>query len=205
MAKNLLATFVPVTVLIAITATASLQIMRHAPAFSEELRTESVMGDWRLPTSRALYDESLYYFLLGFGYLRGDAASLLMGEDELPSFEVFTIRVERSVALFEASIAAAPGRVDAWTSLGWAHVLLGDTEAAVQALNVSWQLAPFNKSEASQRLALVEALDDLTDDTWRSNAATMRFVENDLRTLKAYDRRYFNYFKSYFNGIMEKS
>jgi hypothetical protein len=176
---------------LALGGVAAFQVAANAPAFTTALRTQSVLGDWRVPASDALYDRSAYDFHLGYGYLRSDAAFLLLGEEALPDPAVLEENAARAEALFTRSIDAAPGRVDAWTSLAWAHLLQGEVEAAEAALRVSWELAPFNMSEASERLSLVDALDATSVPGWRSDVTAEDRIDGDLRVLETYDRTYF--------------
>jgi hypothetical protein len=121
--------FGPTAVLLTLAIASFLQIARNAPAFSEELRTESVLGDWRLPVAEALYDQGEYNLQIGYGYLRATRlVTVLYTEAELPSDQPFDAWLDRSVPLFEASIAATPGNVNAWTGLAEAKALLGDTD-----------------------------------------------------------------------------
>ena len=91
------------------------QVVRNAPAYNKALRAESVTGDWRVPVSRALYNNGEYLFQLGYGFLQGDSAALLLGEGSLPDRDTFLSRVKTSVAYLEKSLTSAPGRVDGWT------------------------------------------------------------------------------------------
>lgn len=193
MSKTGLPMLASVLVLAALGLAASMTVIRNAPAFSEDLRRESVLGDWRMASSEGLYDKSSYFFDLGVGYLRGDAAALLLGEDELPPWEVFEAMIERSAELFEASLSTTPGHADAWTGLAWAHVLLGDAAAAEDALQTSWALAPHNLSEASDRLSIVEALDEITGRNWRTGAHGAA-IASDLETLGTFAPRSFERF-----------
>jgi hypothetical protein len=91
------------------------------------------------------------------------------------------------VPLFEASIAATPGNVNAWTGLAEAKALLGDTDGAMGALRVSWELAARNAASARPRLQVAAGL----------YSAGMAFSEHDmsaiakdLAVLERFDRGY---------------
>lgn len=189
---------------LALGVASALMIAANAPAFSTALRSEGVLGDWRVPESDALYDRSAYDFQLGFGYLRSDAAFLLLGEEELPDPEVLEAHAERAEALFLRSIAGAPGHADAWTSLAWAHALQGDVAAAERALRVSWELAPYNMSEASERLSLVDTLDAMIGPDWRADDATAELIDGDLRVLETYDRTYLRFLMEDAEAMLEE-
>ncbi|WP_262878408.1 hypothetical protein [Roseicyclus sediminis] len=162
------------------------QVAANAPAFSPSLREESVLGDWRVVQAAALFDKSRYFFQLGFGFLQADTATLIMGEDQLPSLEEFDAQMQRSQTLLNQSLAYAPGRVDSWTSLAWASLLRDDTDAAERALRVSWSLAPFNASEATERTALVAALDDFHEAGWSADDFATHANDNDLLVLNRF-------------------
>lgn len=188
--RRLVSVGLPVAALLGLGVAAFAQVALNAPAFSPSLRTDSVLGDWRVAGADALHDKSDYYFQLGFGFLQADTATLILGEDDLPSLEDFDVQMARSQELLTLSLAFSPGRVDTWTSLAWAGVLRDDLDAAERALRVSWDLAPFNVSEASERVALVSALDDFHVPGWRDDATAERALANDWRVLEAYDRQY---------------
>lgn len=188
MTKVSLSVLVPAAALLALGTVSFMQIARNAPAFSPSLRSESVWGDWRVPLSRALYDQGEYHLQLGYGYLRGDALDLLAGETSLPSLEIFEARVELARELFELSVASAPGQVDAWTGLAWANVILGDRDEAWQMLFASWQLAPLSLAESTGRLGVVSILLDNETTAWPDELAR-RFAADDLRMLMTFDRR----------------
>lgn len=181
---------VPAAVLWLLTGLSAMNTMRSAPAFTADLRRESVFEDWRVEERDSLYDPADYYFHLGFGYLRGDAAALMLGETDLPTLEDFEDRVHRSIDLFEASIAASPGHVTAWTNLAWSHFLIDDVPSALAALDTSWDLAPFDVSEARERIGVVGAIQAISGRDLRTEEAHAQSVHNDLDLLSRYDPRY---------------
>jgi hypothetical protein len=191
MSRKGVSVLLPALALLALGGLSFRQIANNAPAFSVDLRIESVFGDWRLPQSEALYDWSEYRFQLGYGYLQGDTAALLSGDDALPELAALEANAERAEELFRTSLTGAPGRASAWTSLGWAHLLQGRPDAAEAALRISWELAPFNVAEAPERLAIAEALDALSGEGWRSSDATALAIEADRATLETYDPRFY--------------
>ncbi len=190
MTKAGMSVLVPLAVLLALGTLSFMQIARNSPAFSPSLRSESVWGDWRVPLSRALFDQSEYHVQLGYGYLRGDALDFLAGETKLSSLEIFEARLVRARELFEMSVASAPGQVDAWTGLAWANVILGDREAAWRMLIASWKLAPNSPTESVERLGVVSILLDDETIAWPEEL-TRRFIADDLRMLQRLDRRIF--------------
>jgi hypothetical protein len=189
MNKRLFSVALPVAGLLGLAIASAAQVVMNAPAFSPSLRADSVLGDWRVAGADALYNKSDYYFQLGFGYLQADTASLILGEDDLPTLEAFDAQMARSQELLRQSLASSPGRVDTWTSLAWAALLRDDAEAAESALRQSWQLAPFNEAEASERVALVSALDDFFGTDWH-DVGSETGVGQDWAVLEAHDRQY---------------
>ncbi|MDJ1007877.1 MAG: hypothetical protein QNJ13_08640 [Paracoccaceae bacterium] len=166
-------------------------VMRQAPAFNPELRVDTVLGDWRVPVSPALYDAGEYRFQVGYGFLRGDDLALMTGETELPAFQTFLERVTLAAGHFERSLTLRPGKVDTWTALAWARFLAGDAAGAETALRASWRLSPHNFGETIDRLGLVEALDGARPAGWRDDGEALDAVATDLATLRHYDARYF--------------
>lgn len=180
--------YLPVAALLLVGVLAMGQIARNAPAFTAELRTDSVLGDWRLPGGDILYNRGDFYFELGYGFLRSDLATALVGEEMSPE-EVFDARIRRATDLFERSIEAAPGNVDAWTNLAWSHLIAGDARASEEALRTSWRLAPLDRSEAPERLAIAQVLDEEVGLGWREDEAADAHLQNDVRLLLLFDRR----------------
>jgi len=173
-------------------AFAIVSVARNSPAFSVSLRVESVLGDWRVPVSSALYDKGKYHFQIGYGYLRGDDLALMVGEEaELPDFETYITRMQAATGNFEVSLLSLPGQADTWTALAWTRFLTEDLAGSEYALRVSWDLAPHNSSEAIERIGLVLALDEVLGASWRTDSAASSAVRNDLRALKEYDPDYF--------------
>ncbi|MEM1146092.1 MAG: hypothetical protein AAGI88_26270 [Pseudomonadota bacterium] len=177
---------------------AIVSVARNSPAFSVSLRVDSVLGDWRVPVSSALYDKGKYHFQIGYGYLRGDDLALMVGEEaELPDFETYIARMQAATGNFEISLLSLPGQADTWTALAWTRFLTEDLAGSEHALRVSWDLATHNSSEAIERIGLVLALDEVLSASWRDDAVASEAVLNDLRTLKKYD-------PAYLDGIREE-
>jgi hypothetical protein len=189
MIKRIFTVALPVVALLGVAVTSAAQVALNAPSFSPSLRTDSVLGDWRVAGADALYNKSDYYFQLGFGFLQADTANLILGEDDLPTLEAFDLQMARSQDLLRLSLASSPGRVDTWTSMAWASLLRDDPAAAVDALRLSWQLAPFNKAEASERVALVSALEDFHGTGWIATEFQSA-IDRDWAVLDAFDRQY---------------
>jgi hypothetical protein len=190
MKKGLFSVALPVAALLGLSVASAVSVVTTAPAFTLDLREESVLGDWRLAQGETHYVVSDYLYQLGYGYLQADTASLLLGDDALPELEVFDRQMKRSIDLLEESLTYAPGRAGAWTSIAWASLLREDVDLAQRALQTSWQLAPYNFAEAADRVALVSFMEefyapitDLGDGALAANA-------QDFSVLDAYDRSY---------------
>jgi tetratricopeptide (TPR) repeat protein len=135
----------------------------------------------------ALYDKGDYFFQLGVGFLRGNIADALMGEDEAAPQHVFLARVERATQLFEGSLETNPGNAATWTNLAWAHALLGNEEGARSALDHSWNLAPFNNGQAFERMILAISLDKASEPLAPQAATSSTGFQNDREVLRTYD------------------
>ena len=122
----------PVAALLGLAVSSFAQVALNAPAFSPDVREESVLGDWRLAQGETHYVVSDYLYQLGYGFLQADTASLLLGNDALPELEVFDRQMQRSIDLLEDSLTYSPGRAGAWTSIAWASLLRDDVDRAEQ-------------------------------------------------------------------------
>ncbi len=190
MKSRLLSVALPVAALLGLAVVSFAQIAGNAPAFSTNLREESVLGDWRLAQGETHYVVSDYLYQLGYGYLQADTASLLLGDDALPELEVFDRQMQRAIELLEDSLTYAPGRAGAWTSIAWASLLRDDVESAERALLTSWQLAPFNFSEAADRVALVSFMEEFHGPVADLGEVAEEAAVRDLEVVERYDRGY---------------
>jgi hypothetical protein len=126
-----------------------------------------VLGDWRVAGADALYDKSDYYFQLGFGFLQADTATLILGDDELPSLEAFDAQMARSQDLLRPEPrlrppgASTPGR--AW--LG-PRLFRDDPSGRRSRSARVVAVGALQRAEASERVALVSALDDFHGTDW---------------------------------------
>jgi len=182
----------PVAALLGLAVSSFAQVALNAPAFSPDVREESVLGGWRLAQGETHYVVSDYLYQLGYGYLQADTASLLLGNDALPELEVFDRQMQRSIHLLEDSLTYSPGRAGAWTSIAWAALLRDDVDRAEQALMTSWQLAPFNFAEAADRVGLVSFMEDFYGPVASISEFAEAAAARDVQTLEAYDQGYLN-------------
>lgn len=190
MLKQVFFVGLPVAGLLAIGTVSFMQVARNAPAFSPNLREDSVLGDWRLAQGETHYSVSDYYYQLGYGYLQADTASLLLGDEALPEIEVFDRQMERSIDLLQESLRYTPGRAGAWTSVAWASLLREDVDGAQRALMTSWQLAPYNFAEAADRVALVSFMEEFYGPITDLAAHALDANSRDFSTLEEHDRSY---------------
>jgi hypothetical protein len=203
MISRLISVAVPVAALLGLAVVSFAQVARNAPAFSPDLREESVLGDWRLAQGETHYVVSDYLYQLGYGYLQADTASLLLGNESLPELEVFDRQMQRSIDLLEDSLSYSPGRAGAWTSIAWASLLRDDVDRAEQALMTSWQLAPFNFAEAADRVGLVSFMEEFYGPVANVGEFAEAAVTRDLQTLEEYDQGYLNALPDYLELLFD--
>jgi tetratricopeptide (TPR) repeat protein len=163
--------------------------LSDSPAFVEAARVDGVFGDWRLQTGPALYDRSEYLFQLGYGYLSTDSVASAATENvgEVATNEVAMERAQQAISLLTESLKLSPGNAHAWATLTDAQLLTDDFEGAMQSLQTSWELAPYNASLSIQRLGIVEVMLQLGQDARDFGLAELappEFSENDLSRIE---------------------
>lgn len=131
-------------------------VVRNAPALNADIRRETVIGDWRIAPGADLFDRASYDFRIGYDYLQGDAYAITTSEGEVASDEVAALYTQRAVEALSASVNEGPADARAWMALAWALFDAGDTDAARRAVEVSWDLAPYNRLMAFERLLFAE-------------------------------------------------
>jgi len=178
-------TLLPVLGLFAVGGIAVGKVLDNAPAFTQELRTQSVFGDWRVVAPSSLYHKSDYYFDLAYGYLRGDIADFLVEDTSFSSDDIYQARLERAAELLELSLLSAPSRAKTWSALAATNALLGQPENAISALRASWRLAPNNLSEAPERLFVVSLLNDQLGPAWQQSEERLAII-TDIRIVRRY-------------------
>ena len=85
----------------------------------------------------------------------------------------------------------APGNAYTWSFLAWSRALTANVDGALDALVISWELAPRNAQLASSRINLLEVLAEVSqglfdEDNIRKSALL------DISVLHEHDRRYLN-------------
>ena len=144
-------------------------LISSSPAFNEEHRRENVFGQEILAVNEDMYDRSRYLMQQGASYIRADLLDYDGQVDVVAPVEVAIERGNVAVDLMRESLLLNPGNARGWLVRAWAHMYSGDRSSAEQALKASWQLAPFNRSLAIERLdmsiALYDPLVDVLDET----------------------------------------
>jgi tetratricopeptide (TPR) repeat protein len=181
-------TLLPVFGLCAIGGMSIGNVIINAPAFTPQLRTQSVFGDWRVVAPASLYHKSDYYFDLAYGYLRGDIADFLVDDTSFSSDDIYQARLERAAELLNLSLSSSPSRAKTWSALAATYALLGQSDDAIDALRSSWRLAPNSLSEAPERLFVVGLLNDQIGTTWQQNTERQAII-SDIRIVRRYNPR----------------
>lgn len=128
---------------------------RQAPAFSDDLLIEGVVGNDRLPNLPAMYDHGSYLFQTGYGYLQ---ANVLVLAGIAVDGDVVASRGEKAETLLLDSLRLDPANAHAWLAYAQAAATAGKIDQARRALVTSWQLAPTTPQIAATRLPLIEAI-----------------------------------------------
>jgi len=140
-----------------------LTLAANAPAFNAELRRGNVFDQPILAVGADMYDRASYLMQQAASYIRADLLPYADDPDRLTApVEVVAERGTQAVALMDESLSLNPGNAHAWAVMAWAQLYSGDTEAALESLQASWMLAPYNYGLAPERLDLVLVLFDPT-------------------------------------------
>ncbi len=165
----------------------------QTPAFNPNALGDTVVGNGRVALNEAMYDPGSYAFQRGFGYLMADA--LFSGETEsrdvLAAENLATERAELAQTAIEESLNIDPGNAHAWAALGWALLRQGEAENAVDALRVSWEIAPYNRTLAITRLNLAGVLSDPDIADTALLQAQKKGIMRDAIILEKYDEQLF--------------
>lgn len=162
-----------------------------SPAFDLSARIDGVTGDWRVQYGPAHYHRALYLKQLGEGFLRGDVlvTEATGAEEEIASDEVALVRAKRAEELLLQSLNLLPSNAYTWASLAWANAMQDKSENAREAMQISWQLAPYNLALAYDRLGFTEFLAQgvLKRGAPDMNTAELTGVQRDFTTIYTYD------------------
>lgn len=164
--------------------------LSRAPAFNPEVRADTVLGDWRVPLSSALYDPSAYAFQRGYGFLMADVlfSADTEARGEVAPTTLAKWRALQALSALETAVSLNPGNAHAWAQLAWAHARMADDAAALEALRVSWRLAPYNRALADTRINLVGLLSDPSLQIVTLSPDDLAALAADAGTLSRFDR-----------------
>lgn len=182
------------------------ETLGKTPAFNPQLVANTIIGDGRIFLSRMMYDQGEYEFQRGYGFLNADA--VIAAETGLPG-ETASKGANRYRA-FEArdallsAVRIDPGNAHAWAALAWAYVRLDDLPESVNALRISWEIAPHNATLAKTRVNLVGLLTfpGLDRALWNEDDLHAFFRDIDVleehapRSLQLYQELYAHLFQS---------
>ncbi len=171
--------------------------LKQTPAFNPKAVKDTVVGNGRVTAIDAMYDPGSYEFQRGFGYLMADA--LISGEtesrSELASDDLATERARLAQAAIEDAVRVDPGNAHAWAALGWAFIRQGEAERAVEALSVSWKVAPYNRALADTRLSLAGVLSEPDIADIALLEAQKDGILRDAEVLERYDEIKYNLYR----------
>lgn len=178
-------------------------VVATAPAFNGELRQAGAFDAKILPFGPAMYHHSTYLYQQAATFIRADLIPFGDGETAplVAPLELAEKRAAEAAALAGESLARDPGNAGAWTVLAWASLLQGDPASARDALNRSWELAPYSLTLSEERMALVLALFDAS--LYAENAPSMTDAEQaaffkDFETIRVQRR-------SFLRGYIEEA
>lgn len=170
--------------------------LNQTPAFNPQHIAETAIGDGRIIDNAAMYDPGTYAFQRGYGFLVAEAVispETEAGEENVSSNQSDD-RARLAVEALEISLDLDPGNAHAWAALAWARARLGDDTGTMDALRVSWQIAPYNRDLADSRLNLAGLLTDpeigITEPTEADRAAIAR----DLEVLRRFEPQAVTYY-----------
>ena len=145
-----------VLALVILGGAALIQVVRTAPAFNADLRANNAFGETALLLGRDMYDQSAYLYQQAASFVRADLVTAYDadGATQIASVELTVQRAQQAALMLNESLAHDPGHAGAWTLLAWAHLFSGESAQARQALNISWQLAPYSYVLSEERIAL---------------------------------------------------
>ena len=137
--------------------------LSKTPAFNPALRSESVLGDWRLVLNTSLYDPGEYEFQRGFGYIEAGSlfSDAVNADAETEALiDILSTRSDQALASLETAVTSDPANAHAWAALALTHLRRADDQEALGALRTSWKIAPHNRSLADTRTNVVSLLTD---------------------------------------------
>ena len=85
--------------------------LSKTPAFNPALRSESVLGDWRLVLNTSLYDPGEYEFQRGFGYIEAGSlfSDAVTADAETEALiDILSTRSDQALASLESAVTSDP-------------------------------------------------------------------------------------------------
>lgn len=132
----------------------------NIPVIDEQIRKDSLDGDWTVAVGSSLFDKGEYLFQIGYGYANADD-SMAQNTDEGDPMALANERAELAVTYLTESVSVDPGNAHAWAALAWSQASLGDIEAARSSMVASWTIAPHNRQLAQTRPEFIALIDEL--------------------------------------------
>lgn len=169
--------------------------LSNTPAFNQETRAGTILGGWRIADSPAMYDKGAYAFQRGYGFLMADAlvSGATEGRNELASPETAAARARQAIDAFEIAVSLDPGNAFAWAYLARAYARVAETEAALDALSISWSLAPYNRHLASIRVDLAGIMTTPMFGFPDLSANDLAGLRRDMEALSRFNKRIFDF------------
>jgi hypothetical protein len=165
--------------------------LRQTPAFNPGLVADTAVGEGRIFDAAAMYDPGVYAFQRGYGFMVVDAL-ILPDTQEANSgapTEMAADRARLAVEALEIAVTLDPGNAHAWAILAWARARLGNDLGAMEALHVSWKIAPNSKALADTRLNLSGLLTDPEVGIIEPTNAERASMARDVKVLRLFDPR----------------
>ncbi|MFK7877192.1 MAG: hypothetical protein AB8B71_15655 [Paracoccaceae bacterium] len=178
----------------------SSRFIKNAPAYTEDLRAETIYGAERLPLTASMYDRGAYFFEVAYTYINGTIDVRAPGQ-LVPPVKQIIENGRLAEELVAKSLLADPGNAHAWALLAEARLLQGsDVAAILEPLRISWALAPNSAVLAEKRLQLVANLIEIYDAASSLNTDISR-IQTDATLLARFDPRPLEVFLEMSDGL----
>jgi hypothetical protein len=157
--------------------------LTSTPAFNPSLVSDTIIGEGRLFNSHFMYDLGEYEYQRGFGYLATTEKTpgYRNTAEDIASPAALRYRAYKAVDALEKAVSLDPGNARAWVALAWARASVDDLPGSTDALRISWEIAPNNRTLALRRLNLFGILmassPDPMDLTRQDRAAILQDAE----------------------------
>lgn len=185
-------------VLLVFSGTVIWKTLTTTPAFNPHLVSDTIIGEGRLFNSQFMYDRGEYEYQRGYGYLAATEKEpgFRNSTEETASPAVLKYRAYKALDALETAIGLDPGNARAWVALAWARAGLEDVPGSVDALRVSWKIAPNNRTLANWRLNLVGVLTASATDPVDLTEEDRAAVTQDTEVLGLFEPRRLENLKS---------